>query len=382
MSNLNDLFKNVSTEHLNNLDLIIRMGSDISTESKALAFIDSTKSKFYDYVERVHSFVKSLTFTSQASPQIDAGLVLERFGRQSYADNRKLLFYVAPGFTGSLPAFLDLMLDKVLPAAESAENSLKITLTRLATLLNEPDRLKAQSGIRDLEHHLVLVPGEDLEKVRGFFKAGSKSQVFVKEVLERNGDLADVYTKTNLVNQRLSKVDFKRVQDLVARLGQLTGALNKALNEGDDGREEVAGSVASQLSDLFYRIGTTLTACSVLIEMMRQHSEAMRRDVDELLAQLPQPLGDEIHKLGCQSTKVRIIADEFPVEMKKLLVTMHEANEIVKSLKGDKADEAERIYDNLCESWYLSDYSDNKAALKQFATDVSSMHHEVKALAA
>lgn len=288
MSDLNELFKEISNEHLSKLDAIISMGQHLSTESSTMAFIDSAKSKFYDYVGRVQNFIKTLKLSHAGSQHIKADELLTRYGQQDYSINRRLKFEVAPGFSGNLPDFLHLMQDTVLPAAEASEASLKVVITRMATLLNEPDRLKAQSGIRDMEQHVKLIDVKTLEKVKSYFKTGARGQVEIREVMDRNADMPVVYQLTNDISERLNKVDFKKVQGLVERLGDLTGSLNKQINDSGEGeREEVAGAVAGQLSDLFYRIGVTLTACSVLIELSRQNYEAMARNVDGVLGQLP-----------------------------------------------------------------------------------------------
>ena len=382
MSELNELFKQVSNESLSQIDSLVEVGSFISNESKVMAFIEASKSKFYDYVARVQHFINAFKFSAASAKQIDAKAMLELFGKQSYAENRKLNFEVAPGFSGSLPEFMTLMVDHLLPAAEASENSLKITITRLATILNEPDRLKAQSGIRDLEHHLVLISSEQLEKVKAFFKTGGKSQTTIGQVMGRNADLQEVYAKTNHMNDRLSKVDFKRVQDLVSRLGHLTGSLNEQINKGgeNEGRDEVAGLVASQLSDLFYRLGVTLTACSVLLEIGMQHTEAMQRNVDGLVAQLPKLMRDAVLETGCQSTTVRILADKFPSDVTQLLKRMMVMKHITDTKKTSNA--AIRIYDDLCESWYLSEYKDDKKALDQFRADVARAEKALDAIAA
>lgn len=382
MSELNELFKQVSNEKLSQIDNLVELGSFISNESKVMAFIEASKSKFYDYVSRVQHFIQAFKFSAASAKQIDAKAMLEAYGKQSYSDNRKLTFEVAPGFSGNLPEFMTLMVEHLLPAAEASENSLKVVITRLATILNEPDRLKAQSGIRDLENHLVLISSEKLEKVKSFFKTGGKSQTTVSAVMGRNADLQEIYTKTNHMNDRLSKVDFKKVQDLVTRLGHLTGSLNEQINKGGEGegRDEVAGMVASQLSDLFYRIGVTLTACSVLLEIGHQHTEAMQRNVDGLVAQLPKPMRDAVLDTGCQSTKVRILADKYPSDVTQLLKRMMAMKHITDTKKTSNA--AIRIYDDLCESWYLSEYNDDKEALKKFQSDVTKAEKALDAIAA
>lgn len=384
MSNLNELFKQVSLEHMSQLDEIIALGSSVSNESKVLTFIDSGKSKFYDYVQRVHHFLKSLSLDHKIFSHIDARELLKKYGAQDYSKNRSLNFEVAAGFSGDLPEFLTFMVEHVLPAADAIENTLKITVTRLAQILNEPDRMKAQSGIRELEQHLVLVKEGDLEKIKSYFKAGAKSQVKIGDVMRRNADMETVYRLTNVWNERLAKIDFKRAQNLVERVGDLTGHLNKQLNETGEGQEktEVSGLTASQLSDLFYRLGTTVTACSVLIEMGRQHSEAMKRNLDALEAQLPADLDKDFANLGNQSVRIRELMKTHPSELKQLAKKMNDLSEFIDTLNKSAARKATDIYDTMCDYDYLKAISDDKSAVKKFATDLAAAERAIKELAA
>lgn len=384
MSNLNELFKQVSLEHMTQLDEIIALGSSVSNESKVMTFIDSSKTKFYDYVQRVHHFIKSLSLDHKTFSHIDAAPMLKKYGQQDYSKNRNMSFEVPAGFTGDLPEFLTFVVEHILPAADAIENTLKITVTRLAQILNEPDRMKAQSGIRELEQHLVLVKEADLEKVKSYFKAGSKSQVKISEVMRRNGDMETVYRLTNVWNSRLAKIDFKRAQGLIARIGDLTGHLNKQLSEPEEGQEksEVSGLTASQLSELFYRLGTTVTACSVLIEMGRQHSEAMGRNVDGVIAQLPADMDKEFSNLGNQSFRIRELAKSHPIELRHLAKRMGDLKDYIDKFRGADAKKAEDIYDALCDDVYLKGITNDKEAVAKFSADLTAAEQQIKAIAA
>jgi hypothetical protein len=73
------------------------------------------------------------------------------------------------------------------------------------------------------------------------------------------------------------------------------------------------------------------------------------------------------------STRVRILATTFPKEMEPLITRMEELNKLS---AGD--DKLERIYDTICESWYLSDEDDNAKALKKFKADLASVEKKIK----
>lgn len=51
--------------------------------------------------------------------------------------------------------------------------------------------------------------------------------------------------------------------------------------------------------------------------------------------------------------------------------------EILKAA-SDGNDAKEKIYDTICESWYLSDEDDDAKALKQFKADLASVEKKIK----
>jgi hypothetical protein len=69
-------------------------------------------------------------------------------------------------------------------------------------------------------------------------------------------------------------------------------------------------------------------------------------------------LDDRLHKAGCQSTRVRVLASRYPKEMEPL-VALYEKF----APKAEKDDSFQPKFDALCESWYLSKTTDDKQAI-------------------
>lgn len=281
MSNVKNILNDLATEQSRSLDYVVGLGTLIALESKDQTFIDTVKSKFYEFVDHMHGFFNSLKVGNYKTVFIEANDMLAKLNEQGWEKNRELHITVVPGFQGHWVELLDLMINKILPAAEGAVDGLKVSSIRLAAIMNEPDRLKAQSGIRELESHLTLISKEDLDKLTAHFKFNSQSKATLGDVAGRNTDLKEAYGQINILNKRLGQVDLTKIDSQVERLGELIKAFTKTI-DGDEKRAEVSGAVASQLSELMYRLGTTLTGVAQLIELTRQQTEAMQKTLVEL----------------------------------------------------------------------------------------------------
>ena len=77
-------------------------------------------------------------------------------------------------------------------------------------------------------------------------------------------------------------------------------------------------------------------------------------------------------KAGCQSTRVQVLAVDYPDEFRDL-VTRIEA--VSKKASGHTM--KERAFDAICESWYLSEEEDDKKAIAQLKRDLASVESAV-----
>lgn len=75
---------------------------------------------------------------------------------------------------------------------------------------------------------------------------------------------------------------------------------------------------------------------------------------------------------GCHSTRVRVLAVDFPGEFKDLVARMEEASQ-----KASGNTLKERVFDALCDGHYLSDEEDDKKALAQFKKDLAEVEKKL-----
>jgi hypothetical protein len=280
-----DSLKQYSEEAMNNLEYIVSKGAQLSTESASIPLVDTLKSSFQDYLTTLTTFINGLKVTNYRKQFIDAKEVVERLRTFDFSKSRLLEVTVPAGFNGKWIPFLELLIKDILPPVTTADTTLRLINTKLAQALTEPTRLKAQSGIRNLTGTIALVDGEDFEKMKKVFASHSKTSATLSSVVDRNADVDRAYQLINHLNADLAAVDFSGIQKLLERLGELTKALKATLETEE--HTEMSGLVTSQLSDLFYKVGITITAGAVLMDLTEQLSESMLNTRDQLLTQIP-----------------------------------------------------------------------------------------------
>lgn len=284
MSKVNKQLEEFATESLSTLPSLIEEGSVLSTESKAMAFVANLMSSFKAYIGNLTTYFNGLKLGNYPKQKVDITELKEVLKDKDYSKTRQVYVSVPPGFSGKWIPFLRYLLDVILPAVTAAEITLKTVNTKLAVALNEPDRLKAQSGIRDLERNLALVSQEEFNKIRTFFMNGGKVQTTLSTLVDRNADIEEAYILLNKLNADVAAIDYVNIQKLINRMVVLVGELRKQLDELDS--DEMSGLVTSQLSDLFYKIGITVTAGAVLSDMTTQLTSSMSEARDDLVVGL------------------------------------------------------------------------------------------------
>jgi len=284
MSQRPSILNEAAEQEASTLEFLVARGSLISTESRGLAFVDSIKSSFTDFVARLGLFVNGLKVGNFTPRQIKATIMLKAVTARSYQENRNLYVSIQPGFEGKWLPYLKYLANTILPKVETIDATLKVAITKLATIINEPDRLQAQSGIRDLERSLSMVSQDDYQGMQSFFGKGTKAQAPLGSVVDRNADLIDAYTLIDKLNNSLGAIDFTKVQSQLDRLTELTANLKEVL-ESEENRQ-LSGTVTAQLSELFYKLGVTLTAGAVLRDAVQQQTEAMSLTADSLAEQI------------------------------------------------------------------------------------------------
>lgn len=85
-----------------------------------------------------------------------------------------------------------------------------------------------------------------------------------------------------------------------------------------------------------------------------------------ILAMPDQTLDDRLHAAGCQSTRVRVLAAHHP-DLVEPLVALYEKL----SPRAEKDMAFQPLFDAICETWYLSEVTDDGKALEQLNRDLS-----------
>jgi len=274
-----NIMNELANVELNSLENICRMGSDLSTESLSLPFIDTVKSKFNEFVDRSSTFLNGLKVGNYRSNHLHYADAVTAFNKTPYSANRMLALHVAPGFSGKWVPFLEYLVNEILPVVEPLEATLKKSNTRLAQILNEPDRMAAQSGIKELKNTIPWITVAHLNKIKEFFGTSSAPEVQASKLIERNADLETAFKLTNELNDRLAKANLSGIDAMVNRFADLAKSFKEHLAKHDDA---VSGKVGSQLSDLFYVLGVTVSAAAVLLDVLPQHVEAMQKNMQLL----------------------------------------------------------------------------------------------------
>lgn len=282
MPNFNTSLADFSTEATNNIEHLAQWGHQLSMESSSIPLVDSVRSTFQDYVTSVVTFLNGLKVSNYKKQSIDAKELVEQLRFYDYSKTRGLIINVPAGFTGKWVPFLEFLIKDILPPVAASEVTLKMVNSRLAAALNEPDRLKAQSGIRDLAHKIALVDQKDYDKIKATFANHTKTETTVSAVVDRNADINKAFQLINHINAELGAIDFSNIQKLIERLGELTAALRTTLQSEE--HTEMSGMITSQLSDLFYQLGTTLTAGAILMDIVGDLTTGMQTSRDVLLA--------------------------------------------------------------------------------------------------
>lgn len=267
----NEVFQQFAEQEMSTLGWLVERGSLLSNESASVPFVDDT-SKFQQFVGKIGAFFNAMKVGNYKAKLLDPRPALAVLEVNPYSANRGKFVEVPPGFQGNWIAFED-RIERLLPAIEVVEAGLLSVISVLAQGLNEPSRLQAQSGLRVLNGKLKFVEMAELNDLQSFFKSNSKIQARLSDVVDRNADVKVAFDTANRIGTRLARVDFVKINVLINRVAELAIALNEKLGESEE--RVISGAVTSDLSELFYRLGTTATAASVVFDLMTQFADAL-----------------------------------------------------------------------------------------------------------
>jgi hypothetical protein len=129
-----------------------------------------------------------------------------------------------------------------------------------------------------------------------------------------------------------------------------------------------------QTRDVDNFIQRVATAAGIGFEALRKHPEYYASGgFDVSFESLEKKLRDRLHKAGCQSTRVAVLLGKMSDDDAEKIVVRYE--KLSKKVEGN--DKQERVFDVICESWYLNDDDNDEDSVKQLKKDLSRIEKEV-----
>lgn len=280
MSQKNSVLEELANGELNSVDYLMSTASNFSQESKTMTFVDDIRAQFGTFVGRAAGFFTASKIGNFKPVTVIPGKLLELADGPGYQQLAPKVISIPLGFKGKYIDYIQ-CLEKTAGVVEGLEKTLSIAATNLAVLAHEPDRMKAQANLRNLESNLNTLSAEDFGQLRGFVGQHGKAQGRLSDVVDRGGDLAEIYKRVNQLNTRCSRIDFRAIDAKTARLAELIKAVKQELDAAGEGG--VSGGTASALSTMIYGLGTTVSAAAMLAANVADLTHCLQANVAELV---------------------------------------------------------------------------------------------------
>lgn len=281
MSDYN-LLENLADEQATSLRYQIEVGASLSTESRLQTIVDGAKGTFNSFLESAATFLNGLKVgnyklreTKLSSAQ---GAALREEG---WPTVRNKTVKVPLGFSAKYSDYIK-DVEAVMGPIEALGGGLKLGIVRIAQILNEPDRLKAQSGIRELEKNLNLCTTAQYDALMANYKNGDRAEVMVNAIADNLTEFTETYASVDTLNKRLSRVDMVGVQGQIHRMADLVAELHKTVSAEET--KDVSGIIAGQLSDLIYRMGMTASILAMVASGVGDLSDSLIENAKTLTA--------------------------------------------------------------------------------------------------
>lgn len=253
-----EFLEQLAAPEIHTMENYFSHGLSLSTESKLQTFVDAGKSTLDMFLDRASTFLNGLKVGNYKRHPIVVGAKMKDLMAKEYSELRSMILPTPPGLSGN---YLDLIgsIEKGLPAIQTLDSNLKLAIVKLAQILHEPDRLAAQSGIKEIAATIqpTLATVDHLDNLNANFKAGTRAEAQASQVISRAADLPETFKRLQALNEEMARVDFVNIQKNIHRLAELVKELEGVVKK--DEHRELSGLVASQLSDTLYRLGVTTT---------------------------------------------------------------------------------------------------------------------------
>lgn len=279
MAKEDDYIKGLIGTELNNVDYLMSTASNFSQESRVVAFIDDMKSQFSNLIGRAATFFTSSKVGNFKPSAVLPGKVSEINRDNGFQGIAGKVITIPVGFKGwyidytsTLAAFLDVV--------EVLDKTITTTTQKLATVLHEPDRMKAQSELSGMTNAMNMLQASDFAKLRGFTGNHGKSQARLSDVFQNSNDMIEVYKRVNILNARCAKIDFAKIDAKTTRLAVLIEDMQREVIRSGEG--DISGPVASNMSAMIYTLAITVSVAAAIVSGVQDLSYCLNKNTTEL----------------------------------------------------------------------------------------------------
>lgn len=228
----------------------LRRNVDENNEEVSLeGFVDTLKKIIPNAVKNFLGFSKSLDIRSKAvtfnSREINK--ILKKSQGSNYLDRSDSLVYIPPHYTGTYLQYCEL-LDKFADYSNSLIGNMNFFEENLGYILsNENGKLKDFS--KDItEYNQWRVERENLKKeLASLFTGKSTSdKTTYDQVIKRNSDFVDIAKYIDTIQEKISKIDVKKVKENINLLSSHLTDIKKMLDEKkiDDASKDIGRNIA------------------------------------------------------------------------------------------------------------------------------------------
>jgi hypothetical protein len=269
----------VDSQLSGSVDYLMSSASNFSQESKVMAFVDDIRTQFSDFVGRAATYLNSVKIGNFKPTPVIPGKLLELADAEGYRSIGGKVISIPLGFQGKYIDYIR-SLGSALTYVESLEKTIGAASQQLALIAHEPDRMKAQSALRNLESLLNPIPPAEFATLRNYCGNHGKSQARLSDVIDNGGEIEAIYKEVNQLNARCAHVDFKAIDQKTSRLADLITSVRKEIDLAGDGG--VSGTTATALSTMIYGLGTTVSTAAIVATGVQELSHCLALNVGEI----------------------------------------------------------------------------------------------------
>jgi hypothetical protein len=270
----------VSSEMHSNVDYLMSTASNFSQESKVMTFVDDIRSQFGAFIGRAATFFNSSKVGNFKPSTVIPGKLTEFANADGYRSIGQKVISIPLGFQGKYIDYIQ-ALSSALAYVETLEKTIGATSQQLATVASEPDRMKAQSALRNLESLIKPMPASEFNALRAFCGNHGKTQARLSDVVDNGADIGAIYREVNNLNQRCSRVDWAGIDRKTSRLAELIVHVQKEIEAAGDGG--TSGAAASALSTMVYGLATSVSAAAVVLSGVMELTHCLAQNVGEVV---------------------------------------------------------------------------------------------------